>query len=353
MHLHPATAHHARAPRGWPLALGAAAALALATLHVQRRIREAQRANPPRGHMVHVLGTTLHCTEHGPADAQPLVLLHGSGLMGREMALSGLVEQAAARYRVIVFDRPGHGHSPLTTAGGACTPERQADLLLAALRRMEVDDPIVLGHSWGATVAMALGLNHPHAVRALVLLGGYWYPSPRADVAWRSVPALPLLGTLLSHTLAPLVARAVWPLVMRRAFAPAAVPAAFAESYPTWLSLRPRQLQASGVEAALMIPAARRLSARYAGLRVPVVIAAGADDHELSTRWHSLRLHKAIPGSMLRIVGGAGHMLHHDAPELVLGFVDEAQELAAASRVVVTTARAERHADGPVPRSAT
>ncbi len=355
MRLHPSPIHpgrRAKASSAWPLALGAAAGLLAAGCYVQQRIRQAEREHPPRGRLVHVHGSALHCTEYGAADAQPLVLLHGSGLMGREMELSGLVELAAERYRVIVVDRPGHGHSASAGRGG-CTPERQADLLLAALRRLEVDDPIVLGHSWGATVAMALGLLHPHTLRALVLLSGYWYASPRADVAWMSAPALPIVGTLLRHTLAPLAGRALWPRALRRAFGPAEVPPAFEANYPTWLSLRPRQLQAAGAESALMIPAAVRMAPHYPGLRVPVLIGAGANDRELSTRWHSLRLHKAIPGSVLRIVDGGGHMVHHFAPELVLGFVDEAEELAAAARVKVSTARTERHADGPVPRAAT
>lgn len=342
---HP-TRHDAAGAR-LALLAGAALVLGAAALHVRRQTRRAEHEHPPRGRFVHVHGTALHYTEHGAADAPPLVILHGSGSMAEEIERSGLVERAAASYRVIVFDRVGHGHSD-RLHGTALTPARQADLVLAALRRLEIDNPIVLGHSWGALVAMALGLNHPHAVRALVLLSGYWFPTPRADVAWMSGPAIPLLGALMRHTLAPLAARLAWPRAIKRAFAPTRVPASFSEGYPVWLSLRPSQLHAMAGEAALMIPAVLRLAAHYGELRVPVVIGAGANDRKFSTRWHSLRLHKAIAGSVLHIVDGAGHMLHHDAPELVLGFVDEAAQMADTSRTLSSPARASRRADGPV-----
>lgn len=342
--------HHPRhGTAGTRLALLAGAALVLgaAAYHTQRQARRAEREHPPRGRFVHVHGTALHYIEHGAAHAPPLIILHGSGSMAEEIELSGLAERAGASYRVIVFDRVGHGHSG-RLRDGARTPARQADLILAALRRLEIDDPIVLGHSWGALVAMALGLNHPHAVRALVLLSGCWFPTPRADVAWMSGPAMPLIGGLLRHTLVPFAARLTWPRMIRRAFAPAPVPASFSQAYPLGLALRPSQLHAVAGEAAHLLPAVLRLAPHYGELRVPVVIGAGAQDRRFGTRWHSLRLHKAIPDSVLHIVDGAGHMLHHDAPDLVLGFVDEAAQMADIAHSVASPARTERRADGPV-----
>jgi len=44
-------------------------------------------------------------------EGEPLVLLHGNGSMIQDFKSSGLIDMAAAEYRVIAFDRPGHGHS--------------------------------------------------------------------------------------------------------------------------------------------------------------------------------------------------------------------------------------------------
>jgi pimeloyl-ACP methyl ester carboxylesterase len=75
--------------------------------------------------------------------------------MIQDFESSGLIDLAAKDYRVIVFDRPGFGHS-LRPRNVVWTPEAQADLFKKALDRLSVQRAIVLGHSWGASVAVAL-----------------------------------------------------------------------------------------------------------------------------------------------------------------------------------------------------
>src|SRR5690242_14264847 len=90
---------------------GAVAALAACALFVRYQTRRAEAHNLPRGTFVEVDGVRLHVIERGDPDAPPLVMLHGNGAIAEELVLSGLVGRAAVRYRVLVFDRPGYGHS--------------------------------------------------------------------------------------------------------------------------------------------------------------------------------------------------------------------------------------------------
>jgi pimeloyl-ACP methyl ester carboxylesterase len=85
----------------------------------------------------------------------------------------------------------------------------------------------VLGHSWGASVAVALALRHPKFVAGLVLASGYYYPTVRGDVLLLSATAVPVVGDILSHTVAPLLSRLLWPLLVKKIFAPAPVPNKF------------------------------------------------------------------------------------------------------------------------------
>jgi len=95
--------------------------------------------------------------------------------MIQDFQSSGLIDRAAENYRVIVFDRPGFGHS-LRPRNFVWTAEAQADLFKVACDRLSVDRAIVLGHSWGASVAVALAIRHPSLVVALVLASGYCFP---------------------------------------------------------------------------------------------------------------------------------------------------------------------------------
>jgi pimeloyl-ACP methyl ester carboxylesterase len=266
----------------------------------------------------------LHFTVHGRDDApQTLVMLHGEGSVAEEFEISGIVKMAAERYRVVVFDRPGYGHSD-RPRGRAWGPNEQADLFAAAFTRLGLKEPVVLGHSWGAVVALAMGLRHPDAVGSLVLGSGYYFPTVRPSMPMMSLPAVPLLGTLMRHTVSPLLSRLVWGPMVRRLFSPAPTTDAFRTGFPVWQALRPSQLRASAAEAASLIPAVAKMRHDYERLSVPAVLIAGAGDRFVNTRWHSARLHERLPNSWLRIVEGAGHMVHHAAPAQMMAAIDQA-----------------------------
>jgi pimeloyl-ACP methyl ester carboxylesterase len=299
--------------------VGALAVSALVNRHLAKK---AERDNPPTGQFVEVDGVRLHYSERG--NGEPLVLLHGNGSMIQDFESSGLVQMAASKYRVIVLDRPGHGHSE-RPRGRAWTPEAQADLVHGALRRIGVSRAIVLGHSWGALVAVTLALKYPDAVRALVLASGYYYPTARADVVPMSGPAVPVIGDIMSNTISPLVSRLMWPLLMKKMFGPAPVPEKFSK-FPREMAFRPTQIRASAAESAFMIPGAFAASGSYADLEMPVAILAGLEDRIVDIDRQSSRLHREVTQSTLHRIPGTGHMVHQTATDLVMAAIDRAAD---------------------------
>jgi pimeloyl-ACP methyl ester carboxylesterase len=292
--------------------------------YVAYRARQAERDNPPVGNFIEVDGVRLHYVERG--QGQPIVLLHGNFTMIQDLDLSGIVDLASENYRVIVFDRPGYGYSTRPRGGKVWSPQAQADLLYKALKRLNIERPIVVGHSWGTLVALSLAVTYPDDVRALVLLSGYYFPTVRLEVPLLSSPAIPLLGDIMRYTISPVLGRTMWPGILRILFGPPAVPPHF-ERFPVWMALRPKQLRASAAESGLMVPSVVALRRRYHELAVPVVIMAGADDRFVSASRHSAGLHEQLPHSDLRLVERAGHMVHHAAPGAVLAAIDSVAEL--------------------------
>ena len=306
------------------LQVGAAATLAAAAF-VHQRAWQAERSNPPMGERIDIDGVRLHYLERG--EGPPLVMLHGSGSMIQELALSGLFELATARYRVIVPDRPGHGHSerPRRKWWG---PHSQAALLRKMLSQLGIERPILFGHSFGALVALAFALDYPAAARSVVLASGYYFPTGRLDMPLMAPPAIPVIGDLLRHTVSPLIARLLWPGMLKLLFSPAPVPRYF-ERFPMWMALRPSQLRASAAEIALSIPSAIRLQRLYGALEVPAVIVAGAQDRYVDHVRHSVELARRIPRSELMLSPRAGHMVHHVDPRRVLQAIETAAREAA------------------------
>lgn len=295
--------------------IGALAASALVNGYLART---AERHNPPLGHFLMIDGARLHYLERGTGE--PLVLLHGNGSMIQDFESSGLIDLAASNYRVVVFDRPGFGHSE-RPRHKIWTPAAQAELINKALNQIGISRAVVLGHSWGALVAVALALNYPDLVRGLVLASGYYYPTTRAEMLPPSIPALPLAGDVICHTVSPIASRFMWPAVMRKMFGPQPVPAKFAE-FPKEMAVRPSQIRASAAEAAQMIPDAFELKDRYCELRMPVSIIAGENDRVVGIE-QSRRLHADIPQSRFCPVPGNGHMLHQTATNSVMSAINE------------------------------
>ena len=300
-------------------AAAAAGLLAATALMNWYLAKKAERDNPPAGRFLDVQGVRLHYVEHGAGE--PLVLLHGNGSMIQDFGSSGLIGMAARQYRVIAFDRPGFGHSS-RPRGRMWTPQAQAELIHQALRQLGVGRATVLGHSWGASVAAALALEYPENVSGLVLASGYYFPSARADVVMLSGPAIPVVGDILSHTFAPLISRAVWPLLLRKIFGPAPIPKKF-DGFPKSMALRPSQIRASAAESAYMIPNAFAERQEYRGLKMPLAIIAGEEDRLIPFDEQSARLHAEVPHSTLHRIAGAGHMVHQTAPAALMSAIEQ------------------------------
>lgn len=296
---------------------GLVGALLVSAYLNNRLAKKAERDHPALGQFVEVDGVRLHYLEHGTGT--PLVLLHGNGGMIQDFLSSGLIDKAAERHRLIAFDRPGYGYSD-RPRGRIWTAQAQADLLAAALKQLGAEKAIVLGHSWGCSVAVALARQHPDLVGGLVLEAGYFYPSARLDVWPMSAPAIPVVGDVLRYTVSPLLSRAFWPVFMRKIFGPNDEPAKF-KKFPKELALRPSQLRASAEESALMVPGAMAAREHYVELTMPVAIVAGEDDRMVRAKDQSARLHEEVAQSTFELLPGTGHMVHHTATEAVLAAV--------------------------------
>ncbi|GLS62479.1 alpha/beta fold hydrolase [Methylobacterium oxalidis] len=315
--------------RSWllPALLGSGAALGASALYAVSKARGAEQRHPPIGSFLTVDGVRLHYVERG--QGEPLVLIHGNGTMIQDFLVSGIVDELAKRYRVIIIDRPGYGYSERPRA--LWTPRAHATLFQKALQQLGVSQAVVLGHSWGTLVAVALALQAPQLVRGLVLASGYYYPTLRADVILFSPPAIPVLGDAMRYTISPVISRLILPGLIKAMFAPASEPDRFDREFPKELMLRPSQLRASAEDAAMMTPVTIELQEHYRELKLPVVIVTGADDQIADVGRQSERLHGEIVNSEFIVVPGMGHMIHHLAPEQVVRAVELASKHARAA----------------------
>ncbi len=127
----------------------------------------------------------------------------------------------------------------------------------------------------------------------------------------------------MRYTSMPLMARVMLGRLLEGMFAPRDVPADFLRLVPRAMLLRPVQLRANAEDAAFMMPVARALSKRYDELKLPVTIIAGAEDKVVALDAHARRFHAALPHSILQVMPGVGHMIHHAAREQIIAAIEK------------------------------
>jgi esterase len=113
-----------------------------------------------------VNGVRLHYEEHG--DGQPILLVHGCG--GSALGFADAVGALARIGRVIAYDRRGSWRSERPQPYERTSVNEHADDAAALLDELAATPAIVVGSSYGGTVACDLALRRPDRVRALVLL---------------------------------------------------------------------------------------------------------------------------------------------------------------------------------------
>jgi pimeloyl-ACP methyl ester carboxylesterase len=305
----------------------AAAFLALSIYRTRSMAAEAERQVPQAGQAVPVAGGAVHYVEMGPKEAQAVVLIHGlSGqLQHFTYVLAGLL---AEDFRVIAVDRPGCGYS-MRDDGSLADPFEQGRMISEALDALEVDRPVLVGHSLGGAVSLAMALDRPDRVGALALLCPATQHQDEVPEVFKGLLVeSPTIRRLIGVTIAVPMAAAMRDKVLGIVFYPEPVPEDFMIRGGGALGLRPQAFVAASEDAVALRAAGMGLSARYASeLQVPGGILYGAADAILSpaVHGHSMQVH----GLTHETLDGRGHMIPLTAPEECAAFIRRMAEKAA------------------------
>lgn len=301
---------------------------ALTAWRAQARTRAAEAAFPPEGAFVEVDGRRVHYVQRG--EGPDLVLIHGASGNSRDMTFR-FAGMLADRYRVTAFDRPGLGYTDradpsmahLFAARGE-TPAEQADLLRGAAGALGIERPIVLGHSYGGSVAMAWALGDPEGTAAVVDVSGATMPWPgRLNWTYR-ITSGRLSGAVVPWLVAAWAPERLVDRAVAGTFAPDDVPDSYAESLGAALTVRAAAFRANARQVNVLRPAVVEMAEQYPTLTLPLEIVHGDADIIVGLEIHSRPLSELVPGANLVVLPGVGHMPHHTDPEAVIAAIDRA-----------------------------
>jgi proline iminopeptidase len=239
----------------------------------------------------------------------PLILCHGGpGLWDMFGSLAGsLADSLAGDVRVVRWDQRGCGRSERRGPYSVARSVADLDAVRAALG---MDRVAVLGHSWGATLALRYALDHPDRVSALIYvsgtgLGWAWQEPFQRAIAERLAPSAARRSELRGRDRTEAEDRELAVLQWSAEFTGADAVRHAEEMATPWFGVNWEcysdiwgELQRTWREADLV--------AECQALSVPVLIIDGAAD--LRPRWAVDSLEQALPRVTRVILPGAGHL---------------------------------------------
>ncbi len=127
----------------------------------------------PGGHRIYV-------EECGNPDGRPVVVLHGGPGGGCSPGMRRFFDPS--HYRVVLFDQRGCGRSLPNAAIEGNTTWDLIDDMERIRTHLGIEDWVLFGGSWGATLALTYGQTHPERVTHFVLRGIFMMT--KAELDW-------------------------------------------------------------------------------------------------------------------------------------------------------------------------
>lgn len=286
------------------LGLAALAARANSALYANRISKQ----HPPVGERVSVNGADVHVLKQGE-DGPVVLMIHGASANAREFTWT-LAPRLADTHRVLMMDRPGHGHSErLEDAEQLGVQAAQAAGVLEALAPGE--KAVIVGHSFGGAVSLRLALDHPDLVAGLVLLAPVSHDWGGGGQAWYNAYAShPVIGPAFTQ-LVPIVGPSQVRAGVTNVFSPKPAPDGYFEKSGIGLLFRPSNFTANAKDVNALRGELAAQQARYEAIEVSTVVFSGALDTVISPQLHVGRLKHQIDGLELVKLADGGHMPHH------------------------------------------
>lgn len=297
--------------------VGAAAVAAGLALYSTITASKNEALVPANGRFIEVDGARLHYVDMG--SGPPIVMVHGLNGQLRHFTYA-LAEKLVPHHRLIILDRPGSGYSTWTGNGGHGIRE-QAAVIGCFIRALHLDQPLLVGHSLGGAIALALAVDEPDLLGGLALLAPLTQPMAEPPAVFAPlVIRSPVLRWLVARTLAIPLARFGRGRTLAEVFGPDAVPRGFSRHAGGLLANRPRAIHAASAEISVGSRYLVELARRYGELAVPLGILFGREDRLLSPAHHGEVIARLVPGAQLELIDG-GHMIVLTAPDATADWI--------------------------------
>ncbi|MBV8927518.1 MAG: alpha/beta hydrolase [Mycobacteriaceae bacterium] len=295
-------------------------ALVLAAVIVVVNITVAKLPTMPAadGKYVSLRGKEIHYIEQ-PGQGVPVVMVHG--LPGSNKDFAPLLARLPGAH-VFCIDRPGFGWSK----GGWMPYQDQIDLMHDFVTQLHLGPAIIVGWSFGGSLALGVARRYPDDVAKLILLapGGGGLKSEIESLLqarYLLFSQLPVVKSVIKYTVGNIALRLSVHFAVRHAFAPGPVDPSYQARLEA-VNLTPGNLDAFAHEQLEWDQTGQWVDDNAPEIHVPVTDIVATDDRLVPVD-HGKRLAQSIPGAELITVDGS-HMIPYTHPDAVVAEISKA-----------------------------
>ena len=252
---------------------------------------------------VEVSGRKISYAGAGPADDEDgdlVLMVHGYG--GDRNSWLFLQAPLSERYRVYALDLPGHGTSAKDVGDGSV--DVLASSVAAVLEAVGADRAHLVGHSLGGAVALAVADRFPGKTASVTLFAPAGFGS--------GINAGYIRGFAAART-----RRELKPVAAQLFADESLVTRQLLDDLLAYKRLDGVRQALNALSATLLDGERQRLDCsgllRSASERVPVTVVWGESDQVIPPTAASAAA-EAAPRAVIRVIGGAGHMVHMERP---------------------------------------
>jgi pimeloyl-ACP methyl ester carboxylesterase len=269
----------------------------------------AEKNVPIKGQVLDIAGFNLHGYIEGNG-SQDIVFIHGALVNLRDWVFAAR-SLPKRDNRFIYIDRPGFGYSERDNS--EWDAERQAEQARAYVKKFNAKNLILVGHSWGALVAMSWAAKYPEEVKGVISIAGLNMPFSGVSKIANDTGLFNLAYELYFTNVARKVASGSIEKFAGRMFKPQDIPKSYLDYLGSDLSRRLSSIKANKNDLVVTSQALNKIFDVYNHMTMPIEIIHGEKDFLLPIKSQAVAFNEVIPNSRLHMLPTFGHMAHHFA----------------------------------------
>ncbi|MBN2532737.1 MAG: alpha/beta hydrolase [Spirochaetales bacterium] len=268
-----------------------------------------------RGEFIDIKGDTIRYFQKG--QGPDVLLIHGTPGVVEDWET--LAKELEKDYRVTAYDRPGQGLSSFQY-----NPDPllyNMEIAAGLIKALSLTDVIVIGHSYGGAIALALAVQESPEIKGFVLLSPASFPTGGFKL-FDLIAGYPVAGRGLIRIIRGSVIPSLIKNGLNTAFNPnlKQKPDYYYETRIN-LFIQAKALVSTYREEAFFNKGINSIKQYYGDIKKPVLIIHGESDKVIPL-YVSQELNNLIPDSKLVILNETCHMVQYVAPEKIKEEID-------------------------------